>query len=74
MATDPSKYKLNHTMLRVKEPTRSIQFYELLGLKLVHKLPNPDSQFDLYFLGYDSGKSISHGKHCELSNHVFAIR
>jgi lactoylglutathione lyase len=62
-STDPSKYKLNHTMLRVKDPKRSIEFYEFLGLSLIKKLPNPDAKFDLYFLAFDSPKAASHGKH-----------
>jgi lactoylglutathione lyase len=63
MSTDPSKYKLNHTMLRVKDPKRSIQFYEFLGMKVVNTLKNPDAKFDLYFLAYDSPKAVSHGNH-----------
>ncbi|EOD47187.1 putative lactoylglutathione lyase protein [Neofusicoccum parvum UCRNP2] len=63
MATDPSKYKLNHSMLRVKDPKRSVQFYEFLGMKLINKLENPDAKFDLYFLAYDSPKAASHGNH-----------
>jgi lactoylglutathione lyase len=62
-STDPSKYKLNHTMLRVKDPKRSIEFYEFLGLSLIKKMPNPDAKFDLYFLAFDSPKAASHGKH-----------
>jgi len=61
MSTDPSKYKLNHSMLRVKDPKRSIQFYEFLGMKVVNTLKNPDAKFDLYFLAYDSPKAVSHG-------------
>ncbi|RKF53893.1 Lactoylglutathione lyase [Golovinomyces cichoracearum] len=63
MASDPSKYKLNHTMIRVKEPNRSIKFYEFLGMKLVRKYEQPEAKFDLYFMGFDSPKSLSHGKH-----------
>lgn len=63
MATDPTKYKLNHTMIRVKDPKRSVAFYEFLGLKLINKIPNPDAKFDLYFLAYDSPKAVSHGAH-----------
>lgn len=34
MSTDPSKYVFNHTMIRVKDPKASIQFYEqVLGMK-----------------------------------------
>jgi lactoylglutathione lyase len=50
-------------MLRVKDPKRSIQFYEFLGMKVVNNIKNPDANFDLYFLGYDSSKATSHGKH-----------
>jgi lactoylglutathione lyase len=63
MATDPSKYKLNHSMLRVKDPKRSIRFYEFLGMKVINTLKNPDAKFDLYFLAYDSPKAVSHGNH-----------
>ncbi|THZ46547.1 lactoylglutathione lyase-like protein [Aureobasidium pullulans] len=61
--SDTSTYKFNHTMLRVKDPKRSVKFYEHLGMKLINKLENPDAKFDLYFLGYDDPKSVSHGKH-----------
>ena len=63
MATDTSKYLLNHTMLRVKEPQRTIKYYEFLGMKLLKKLPNPDAKFDLYFLAFDSPSALSHGHH-----------
>ncbi|RKF81137.1 Lactoylglutathione lyase [Golovinomyces cichoracearum] len=63
MASDSSKYKLNHTMIRVKEPNRSIKFYEFLGMKLIRKYEQPEAKFDLYFMGFDSPKSLSHGKH-----------
>ncbi|KAF2434324.1 lactoylglutathione lyase-like protein [Tothia fuscella] len=61
--TEPSQYKLNHSMLRIKDPKVSLPFYEFLGLKQINKIPNPDAKFDLYFLAYDSLKAESHGKH-----------
>ncbi|TIA26707.1 lactoylglutathione lyase-like protein [Aureobasidium pullulans] len=61
--SDTSTYKFNHTMLRVKDPKRSVKFYEHLGMKLINKLENPDANFDLYFMAYDDPKSVSHGKH-----------
>ncbi|KAH7027915.1 lactoylglutathione lyase-like protein [Microdochium trichocladiopsis] len=60
-ATNTSNYKLNHTMLRVKDPKASVKFYEFLGMSLVKKLAFPDNKFDLYFLAYDSPKAVSHG-------------
>ncbi|KAH7215956.1 Glyoxalase/Bleomycin resistance protein/Dihydroxybiphenyl dioxygenase [Fusarium oxysporum] len=60
--TDTKTYKLNHAMIRVKDPRSAIQFYELLGLSVVQKLTFPENKFDLYFLGVDSPGSPSHGK------------
>lgn len=48
---DQSTWKLNHTMIRVKDPQKSIDYYKLLGLSLIRKFPNPEAKFDLYFLG-----------------------
>ncbi|KAE9970064.1 hypothetical protein BLS_004750 [Venturia inaequalis] len=56
-STDPTKYKLNRTMLRVKDPKRSVEFYEFLGMKVVREIPN------FYFLAYDSPKAVSAGNH-----------
>ncbi|CVL04030.1 probable GLO1-glyoxalase I [Fusarium mangiferae] len=60
--TDTRAYKLNHAMIRVKDPKVTIQFYKLLGLSVVQKLSFPENKFDLYFLGIDSPGSPSHGK------------
>ncbi|KAF5636009.1 Lactoylglutathione lyase [Fusarium sp. NRRL 52700] len=60
--TDTRTYKLNHAMIRVKDPKRTIQFYELIGMRVVQKLSFPENKFDLYFLGVDSPGSPSHGK------------
>ena len=49
--TDHNKWKFNHTMLRVKDPKRSLEYYKFLGLTQINKLENPDNKFDLYFLG-----------------------
>lgn len=35
--TDTSKYRFNHTMLRIKDPKKSVAFYEHLGMKIVNK-------------------------------------
>ncbi|KAK3639092.1 Lactoylglutathione lyase [Elasticomyces elasticus] len=61
--TDPSNYKFNHTMLRVKDPKKSLAFYKHLGMSEVNKFEFPDNKFDLYFLAYDAPGAPSHGKH-----------
>ncbi|KAF2239539.1 glyoxylase I [Viridothelium virens] len=63
MATDPSKYKFNHSMIRIKDPARSVKFYEFLGMKLIQKFEQPEAKFDLYFMAYDSPKATSAGNH-----------
>lgn len=40
-------------MIRVKDPEKSIQFYQdVMGMGLRRKLENKDAKFNLYFLGY----------------------
>ncbi|KAL8896925.1 MAG: hypothetical protein Q9192_002835 [Flavoplaca navasiana] len=54
--TDPSTYRFNHTMIRVKDHTKSLQFYqETLGMSLLRTSESPSSGFNLYFLGYVPG-------------------
>ncbi len=46
------KYRLNHTMLRVKDPVKSVDFYtRVMGMKLLRKIDFPAAKFSLYFLG-----------------------
>ncbi|KAM3460423.1 hypothetical protein MY5147_006556 [Beauveria neobassiana] len=59
--TDTSKYKFNHSMIRVKDPKESVKFYEFLGMKVIKKIQEPAAKFDLYFLAYDGAKAASHG-------------
>jgi lactoylglutathione lyase len=64
MSTDTSSYKFNHSMLRVKDPKHSVHFYQdILGMKQINKISNPDAKFDLYFLAYDWPQSVSSDKH-----------
>ena len=47
--------RILHTMLRVGDLQRSIDFYtEILGMKLLRTSDNPDYQYTLAFLGYGS--------------------
>ena len=44
-------YIFNHTMLRIKDPVRSLEFYTgILGMTLLKHSRFADSEFDLYFL------------------------
>lgn len=44
-------FRLNHTMLRVKDPERSLAFYtRVFGMKVLRRLDFEEMQFSLYFL------------------------
>jgi lactoylglutathione lyase len=48
-ATD--QYILSHTMLRIKDPARALEFYEqVLGFRLITRLDFEEARFSLYFL------------------------
>ncbi|OLL26902.1 Lactoylglutathione lyase [Neolecta irregularis DAH-3] len=60
--TDITTYKLNHTMIRIKEPKRSLDFYQdKLGMKLIGQKAFNESKFSLYFLGYDQFGAVNQG-------------
>lgn len=44
-------FVFNHTMLRIKDPVKSLKFYtEVMGMTLLCVKKFPDMSFDLYFL------------------------
>ncbi len=44
-------FVLNHSMLRVKDPAVSLDFYtRVMGMRLLRKLDFPEMSFSLYFL------------------------
>lgn len=52
-STDKSTYKFNHTMVRVKDAQKSLDFYtKVLGMNLLSTSVHEDAKFTLYFLGY----------------------
>lgn len=53
-------FVFNHTMLRVKDATASLDFYtRVLGYQLIDKRDFAEAQFSLYFLAYvPAGTSI----------------
>lgn len=47
------EFVFNQTMLRIKDPAKSLEFYvNVLGMTLIKKLNFADMHFTLYFLGY----------------------
>ena len=51
MSDETERYVLTHTMLRIKDPARSLPFYEdVLGMRLVTRLDFEAGAFSLYFL------------------------
>ena len=51
--TDASRFRLLHTMIRVGDLDRSLDFYtRLLGMKLLRKKDYPTGEFTLAFVGY----------------------
>ena len=44
-------FRLNHTMLRVKDPEKALAFYSrVFGMSVVRRLDFEEMQFSLYFL------------------------
>lgn len=56
--TDNSKYRLLHTMIRVRDLKKSIDFYTRhLGMNLLREKEYPDGRFTNVFVGYGSETS-----------------
>ncbi len=55
--TDTSKFRILHTMIRVKDMDKSIDFYtRLLGMSLMRRKDYPSGEFTLAFVGYGDEK------------------
>lgn len=51
-------FKFQQTMIRIKEPKRSLDFYtRVLGMTLLSKLDFPTMKFTLYFVAYTDSAS-----------------
>ncbi|XP_049341108.1 lactoylglutathione lyase-like [Astyanax mexicanus] len=52
-------FMMQQTMLRVKDPVKSLDFYtRILGLTLLQKIDFPSMRFTLYYLGYEDKTDI----------------
>ncbi|WP_018233170.1 lactoylglutathione lyase [Thioalkalivibrio thiocyanodenitrificans] len=60
VAPETRGFRLNHSMLRVKDPERSLEFYSrVFGMRLLRKLNFPELNFSLYFLAaLDEGEAV----------------
>lgn len=46
-------FRFNHTMIRVKDPARSLDFYSrVIGMRVLRKLDFPEMKFSLFFLSF----------------------
>ena len=53
MTADTSKFRLLHTMIRVKDLEKTIDFYSRhLGMKLLRRKDYPEGKFTNVFMGY----------------------
>jgi len=65
-----NKYVMQQTMLRIKDPKVSLEFYQnVLGMKLLGKYDFPTMKFTLYFLGYE--QDVPEGDEKEKTQWVF---
>lgn len=56
---DATKFRMLHTMIRVRDLEKSIDFYtRLLGMKLLRRTDYPGGKFTLAFVGY--GEETEH--------------
>uniref|UniRef100_A0A5F9CUT2 Lactoylglutathione lyase n=1 Tax=Oryctolagus cuniculus TaxID=9986 RepID=A0A5F9CUT2_RABIT len=56
-------FLMQQTMLRIKDPKKSLDFYtRILGMTLIQKLDFPSMKFSLYFMAYEDKNDIPKDK------------
>lgn len=66
-------YIFGHTMLRIKDPEKSLDFYtRVLGMRLLRRFDFPEMKFTLYFLGMAPDASDVPADDGERATHVFS--
>ena len=74
---DPSTrdYVFNQTMLRIKDPERSLDFYtRIMGMRLVRRMDFPEMKFTLFFLAYLSDEQASEVPRDDARRTTFTFR
>lgn len=67
-------YVFNQTMLRIKDPERSLDFYtRIMGMRLVRRLDFAEMKFSLYFLAYLSEAQAAEVPHDDAERTSFTF-
>ena len=66
-------FVLNHSMLRVKDPAVSLDFYtRIMGMRVLRKLDFPEMKFSLYFLAVAELAQSAHSDQGERTAWTFS--